>query len=173
MCYTRQLFVTLDNENHLCKMIYILLNSNILRTWANSYPNKGTVDLESASRVHVKENSITFWNGAFSSALWYFSHRRALQAHSTQSRAWGPKVKWVSSVTPRTLGVLFSGATSWWWSRDWWVSEVNSGTLDFWRALAISSHLPTSPKKSRVGSPSPPRCWEQRPATWSRRRNSE
>ena len=78
-----------------------------------------------------------------------FMTLRALEARSTQSRAWGAKVKWVSSVTLRILGVLFGGATAsptliWGWSRDWWVSEVNSVTLDFWRAMASclpSAHL--------------------------------
>ena len=40
-----------------------------------------------------------------------FMTLRGLDTRSTQSRALGPKVKWVSSVTPRILGVLFSGAT--------------------------------------------------------------
>ena len=35
----------------------------------------------------------------------------AFPARLIQSRASGPKVKWVSSVTPRILGVLFSGTT--------------------------------------------------------------
>ena len=66
---------------------------------------------------------------------------RALEARSTQSRAWGPKVKWVSSVTPSILGVLFSGATaspirSWGWSWDWLVLDVNLVTLEFWGAIA-------------------------------------
>ena len=42
--------------------------------------------------------------------------------------------KWVSSVTPRILGILFSGATvspirTWGWSRDWWVSDVKFLTI--------------------------------------------
>ncbi len=45
-----------------------------------------------------------------------------------------PNVKWVSRVTPRTLGALFRG--SWMLSMlmfgvmcDWWVSGVNSVTV--------------------------------------------
>ena len=37
---------------------------------------------------------------------------KALQARSTESRTWGPKVKWVSRLTPRILEVLFNGVTS-------------------------------------------------------------
>ena len=38
-----------------------------------------------------------------------FMTLRAFAVHSTQSWAWGSEVKWVFSVTPRILGVLFSG----------------------------------------------------------------
>ena len=98
---------------------------------------------------------------------------RALKARSTQSQAWGPKVKTVSSVTPRILGVLLNGAialpiSTRGWSRKWrvsgWISEGQ------W---PVACHLPTSPKRSIVGLPFPqtPRCWEQRPAMWSRQRS--
>ena len=77
-----------------------------------------------------------------------FMTLRALIARSTQSRAWGPKVKWVFSVTPRIIGVPFSGPNMWpirtWgWSRDWWVSDVKV-KLDFSGAMASclpSAHL--------------------------------
>ena len=102
---------------------------------------------------------------------------RALEERSTQSRVWGPKLKWVSSVTPRILVVLFGGVTAspirtWMWSRDWWVSDVNRVTLDFWGQWPVAYHQRTSPIWCRVGwpSPRPPQCWEQRPAEWSRRR---
>ena len=59
---------------------------------------------------------------------------RALKARSTQVD------RWVSSVTPRILGVLFNGAPSspirtCGWSLDWWVTEGNSVKLDFWAAM--------------------------------------
>ena len=41
-----------------------------------------------------------------------FMTSRALEARSTQSWAWEPKLKWVSSVTPSILRVLFKGATA-------------------------------------------------------------
>ena len=68
-----------------------------------------------------------------------FTTLRALETRSTQARAWGPKVKWVSSVTTRILGVMFNKA-----SRDWWVSEVNSVTLYYCGTMASclpSTHL--------------------------------
>ena len=64
-------------------------------------------------------------------------------------------MKWVSSVTPRILGVLFNGVTTsvihtWGWSRNWWVSEVNGVMQDFWGAMA--SCLPSAHLTSREQS---------------------
>ena len=82
---------------------------------------------------------------------WAFMTMRTLKARLTQSRVWGSQVKWVSSVTPLIGGggVLSHLTTSspirtWEWSQDWWVSEVNRVTLDFWASIAncfLSAHL--------------------------------
>ena len=62
-----------------------------------------------------------------------FMTLRALEARSTQSLAWGPKVKWLSSVTPRILGALFSGATA---------SSIRlTSMVQSWLALAIASTM--------------------------------
>ena len=87
---------------------------------------------------------------------------RALEAHSTQSWAWGPKVKWVSSVTPRILRgsvqrshrVTDSHGGCQRWTVSLWISGSNGQLLAKRNIIVLLS-------------PRPKRCWEQRQAAWS------
>ena len=71
---------------------------------------------------------------------------RLLALLAMMSQACAAKVRWVSQVTPRILGVRFRGIT---WTPiltfgcmwDWWVSGVNKFTDDLWGAME-SSFLP-------------------------------
>ena len=94
-----------------------------------------------------------------------FMTLRAFEACSTQSRAWGPKVKWVSSVTPKILGVHVQPShhvTNSHFRVE--VGLVGVGSeVSRWisgEQWPVACHLSTSPKRSIVGFPSPlpPRC---------------
>ena len=79
---------------------------------------------------------------------------RLLALLAMMSRACTTKVRWVSQVTSRILGVRFSGITSspiltfgcrW----DWWVSGVNKVPDDLWGGGGKGELLPARPFHQR------------------------
>ena len=99
--------------------------------------------------LSVVTNQFSVVNLLLDPARAFMKALKALKARSTHSRTWGPKVKWVSSLTPRILGVLFHGVTSspirnyyCWWSQDWGVSEVNGYCISGGQTSCLpSAHL--------------------------------
>ena len=86
----------------------------------------------------------------------------------------GSKVKWLSSVVPRILGVLLKGATlspihTCLLSQNWWISKVKKSRWISEEQWPVVSHFLTTPGQWKVSwrLSQPPQCWEQKPAAWS------
>ena len=146
--------------NNFYNVQYFLLGNNLMNKtsgWDGGllhWPDESTIPEWCALRGRTPVSALRwdtapFWSSPCSTQLGLPWRWGPLQLVRHNHRNLGSKVKWVFNVTRRILGVLFSGATSspirtCGWRQDWWVSEVNRVTLDFWGTMASclpSAHL--------------------------------